>query len=161
MIEDITGPTRLLAILALIALLTTSLVILPSSATRVSRASAPRMSFAPLPILQGANFPLSAYAVMSEKPLFNTDRKPDPLESDAKAKVPPLSDYRLVGVVIVKADRLALIERRKAHQTVTVRPGDALDGRHVDDIGVSGVRLSGENGAEFLVIPKASSATQR
>jgi hypothetical protein len=101
---------------------------------------------------------LSDYASIVDRPLFNPGRRKDaPLPTATAAPLmPALSSYRLVGLMISKDARLALVERRTAHQIVTLHAGDQLDGRHVEDIKGTGVYLSGPSGNEWLTIPKAN-----
>jgi hypothetical protein len=102
---------------------------------------------------------LSAYAAVFERPLFNPRRAPDPSTDAAQTNgLPMLADYRLVGIVISKASRIALVENRSAGRVVTLRPGDKFAGRDVVDILGGGVTLSGATGTERLVIPKAEGA---
>lgn len=97
--------------------------------------------------------PLEAYAAIWQKPLFNRDRQgmEKPPSSLAREEgLRPLSDYRLVGVVIAKDVKFALVERSDSKQVVTLHLGDDLDGRRVDDIRIGGIVL---NGSEFLPMP--------
>jgi hypothetical protein len=96
------------------------------------------------------------FRAIAEKPLFNPGRAPDPSAPDvaAKSALAPLSDYRLAGVVLSGDTKLALVERRQSKQTVTLRPGDTLDGRHVDAIAPDGVHMSGGPAPELMAMPR-------
>ena len=102
--------------------------------------------------------PFEDYNTVFERPLFNPGRQADPKPpaEAAKSQLPALSEYRLVGIVLMKGVKLGLVERRSSKQVVTVHPGDALDGRHIDDIGADGIRLSGGTGAEVLAMPRVN-----
>ena len=102
--------------------------------------------------------PLSAYAAITERPLFNEGRKRDvaPVTVTSAGALPALTSYRLAGVVLSSGTRLALIERIAAKQIVTVKPGDMLDGRHVDDVEDGTVVFSSQGATETLTIPIVS-----
>ncbi len=101
--------------------------------------------------------PYEYYAAITDRPLFNPGRQkdPSPPSAAALAQLPPLDTYRLVGIVISKEIKLALVERKAAQQIVTLHQGDMLDGRRVDDIRNTGLELSGASGAEILSMPRA------
>jgi len=133
-------------------------VLLPSwialpAAAHLGDPALPSLAFA-----QPDSRPLSDYAAIADRPLFNPNRQKDaPKPSPGSATLmPALSNYRLVGILISKDARLALVERRSSHQIVTLYAGDQLDGRHVDDVKGTGVSLSGPAGIEWLTIPKAN-----
>jgi hypothetical protein len=102
--------------------------------------------------------PFEDYDAVFERPLFNPGREADPKPpaEAAKSQLPALSEYRLVGIVLMKGVKLGLVERRSSKQVVTVHPGEALDGRRVGDIEADGIRLSGGAGPEVLAMPRAS-----
>lgn len=138
-------------LLALILVLAPSIVFAPHAAAGIR----PLRAIA-LPPADAR--PFEDYAAIAAKPLFNPARQKDPLpppEGEEKDVLPPLSDYRLVGIVIARESKLALVERRAAKQVVTLHTGDDLDGRRVDDIRPNGVVLSGGAAPELLAIPKA------
>jgi hypothetical protein len=99
--------------------------------------------------------PLTEYAAIWEKPLFRLAHDRD---AAAPGALRPLSDYRLVGVVIAKDAKFALIERSDSRQVVTLHIGDDLDGRRVDDIRMGGVLLGG---TEFLPMPRPPARVRR
>ncbi len=121
--------------------------------------SVPRPSAPALPELDGTAMggaPLSAYDGIFERPLFNPGRARDPEVAPAQANaLPALADYRLVGIVISKTSRLALVEDRSAKRVIVLHPGDSFAGRRVSDVLAAGVALSGPSGVERLAIPKA------
>ena len=103
-----------------------------------------------------AQRPFETYAAVAERPLFNPGRKKDPdIAAAVVSNLPALSDYRLVGIVLSPDAKLALVTRKSSNQVVTLRPGDNLDGRHVDDVEDAGVLLSGAGSKEVLSIPRA------
>ena len=105
---------------------------------------------------------LKSYAGISERPLFNADRKPDPLPPPPPPPTPPkpqvvlgdLTQLKLVGVVLSGDNKLALVRRASA-AILTLRVGDTLDGWKVDKIDAQGVGLSGGEHQDGLRIPKA------
>jgi hypothetical protein len=102
--------------------------------------------------------PFEDYNGVFERPLFNPGRQsdPKPAAEAAKSQMPALSDYRLVGIVLMKGVKLGLVERRSAKQVVTVHQGDTLDGRRIDDIGPDGIRFSGAAAPELLAMPRVN-----
>ncbi len=100
--------------------------------------------------------PFEDYNAVFERPLFNPGRQADPRPpaETAKSQLPALSDYRLVGIVLMKGVKIGLVERLSGKQVVTLHPGDALDGRRVDDIGPDGIRFSGGAMPELLAMPR-------
>lgn len=114
----------------------------------------PRLAALPPPDTR----PFEDYDQVFERSLFNPGRQADPKPpaDAAKSQMPALSDYRLVGIVLMKGVKLGLVERRSTKQVVTVHPGDALDGRRVDDISADGIRLSGGAAPELLAMPRVN-----
>lgn len=106
--------------------------------------------------------PLAAaetFAAVAERPLFNPDRKPDPLPPPPEAAKPAvtlgdLSQYRLLGVTGDKDTQRAVIQKSGGASQV-LKPGDAFEGWTVDKIDAAGVAISGGDRKEVLAIPKA------
>lgn len=154
--------TIALAALTACAMLTLGAVLVPSTLFHGSVTSAELPAARGLALPAADSRPLEIYRVIFEKPLFNPGRQADPapVQEQAKSALPPLSDYRLVGLVLTRGAKLALVERRNAKQVVTLHPGDELDGRHVESIGEDGVRVSGGPVPELLAIPRISGVTR-
>jgi hypothetical protein len=139
------------ALLALVLVLLPSLV-LPPDAGIAAPADAKILTRGDL-----LQLPLASYAAISERPLFNEGRRKDPAQALADASTPTglpgLDTYRLAGIVISSATRLALVERIASKQIVSVKPGDTLDGRRVEDVEEDNVVFSGAGGVETLSMP--------
>lgn len=137
-------------LLALLGVMLPSSAFLPRIETMEPRAAA-------LP--QTDRRPLADYASIWERPLFNPGRRKNTAPpSSPDQTLRPLSDYRLVGVVVAKDTKFALIERNDSNQVVTLHVGDDLDGRRVDDIRMDGIAL---NGSEFLAMPRPARRLKR
>ena len=136
--------------LSLLLVLAPSLVLSPAAREELP-GPAPR--FTPGDLDEPA---LSTYAIIAEHPLFNARREKDaapaPVPGTAPA-LPALSEYRLAGVVLSSSTKLALVERVASKQIVTLKPGDMLDGRKVDDIVDGSIVLSAAGASETLAIP--------
>jgi len=102
------------------------------------------------------------FDAITERPLFNPDRKKDPPALPQSA-VSGLDAYRLAGVMAMGASAIAIVERRQTKETVTLKIGDTFDGRTVSAISADGVVFSGPAGPEVLSIPsvKGVSITAR
>ena len=139
------------SVLALLLVLLPSPVFSPDARIR-SETSPPAISRADL-----EQPPITAYAVIADRPLFNVGRKKDvaPLPV-AVATLPALTSYRLAGIVLSSQTRLALVEKIPSKQIVTLKPGDMLDGRHVDDVEEGTVVFSAQGATEILTIPRIS-----
>lgn len=150
--------TLALAFTAGLGTLVLTTVLLPSWVVLPSDAHLPDPAMPSLTFAQPDKRPFQDYTTIIDHPLFNPGRQKDapPPSATPATLMPALSNYRLVGVLISKGARLALVERRSAHEIVTLHAGDILDGRHVDDIKGTGVSLSGPSGNEWLTIPKAN-----
>jgi hypothetical protein len=149
----LTMTSALAAVVGLIALL---MVLLP---TALFGGGAPTNSVTPphVPAIARLDLPtLETFKGIIDRPMFNPGRAPDPQPpaEAAKSALPALSDYKLVGLVLTKGTKIALVERRQAKQIVTLHPGDEIDGRHVEDIGSDGVHLSGGPVRELLSMPR-------
>lgn len=112
----------------------------------------------PAPSLSRADLdqpPLTAYAVITGRPLFNEGRKKDqaPVAVSAEGALPALSTYRLAGIVVSSQTRLALVEKIGSKQMVMLKIGDTLDGRRVDDVEDGAVIFATGGQTETLTIP--------
>ncbi len=100
------------------------------------------------------------YDLVTLRPLFNPDRRPDPVAATVAAgaiatpTLGDLSQYRLLGLAGDSQTKLALVQ--KAGGTVmTLKPGDTFDGWTIGRISAAGVAVSGAGRQELLTIPKA------
>ncbi|MCE9524161.1 MAG: hypothetical protein K8S25_17215 [Alphaproteobacteria bacterium] len=117
----------------------------------------PALKLAPMP-------PLAAFDVIAARPLFNADRKPDPVPPPPEAPKPAivlgdLTQYRLVGTVRDANRQLALVQKTGA-QLLTLKPGDVFEGWTIDKIDDKGVAISGGDQKQVLAIPKANNRAQ-
>lgn len=148
--------TMISAFAATVGLIALIMVLLP---TAIFGSGAPVSSVTPPHVPSIAQLDLPAFEAFNDiidRPVFNPGRAPDPQPpaEAAKSALPALSDYKLVGLVLTKGTKIALVERRQAKQIVTLHPGDEIDGRHVEDIGSDGVHLSGGPVRELLSMPR-------
>ncbi len=107
---------------------------------------------------------IESFAAIAERPLFNADRKPDPLPPPPEAAKPlvvlgDLSQYRVLGVTGDSAVQRALVQKTGG-QTLTLKPGDMFEGWSVDRIDAAGIAISGGDRKEVLTIPKARNLSQ-
>ncbi len=104
--------------------------------------------------------PLSNYAAIVWRPLFNDGRRrdpPPPPPAPPKPPPPPSAEhYQLVGIILSSDLRMALVARRADGQVAHLHVGDMLDGWTVNAIDASGVQLSGPGGTTQLTIPHAA-----
>jgi hypothetical protein len=148
--------TLLLCVLATAGLLALAMALLPTPGfTPSMEQSLPRVVLPP-----ADRRPLAEYSPIFDKPLFNPGRRKNAgAESVMQTQgLRPLSDYRLVGVVVARDTKFALVERNDSNQVVTLHVGDDLDGRRVADIRIGGVVL---NGSEFLAMPRPARRVRR
>ena len=108
--------------------------------------------------------PLAAFDEIAAHPLFNADRKPDPVPPPPEAAKPvsPLGDlaqYRLLGTVRGGEKQLALLSK-SGGAVLTVKPGDTFEGWTIDKIDEAGISISGGERKEVLTIPKANNAAK-
>lgn len=107
---------------------------------------------------------LASFDGIAARPLFNVDRRPDPLPPPAEAAKPAiamgdLSQYRVVGTVRDNQRQLGLVQKAGA-SLLTLKPGDTFDGWTVEKIDRSGIAISGGGRKEILAIPKATNAAK-
>jgi len=152
--------TFTLAFMAFLSALVLASALLPSWVSLPPARRTPDPMLGSLAFANRDTRPLATYATIVDRPLFNPNRQKDPSAPAPGSKVasalPALASYRLVGLLISKDARLALVERRADQRIVTLHAGDVLDGRHVQDIEASGVAFNGPSGNERLTIPKAN-----
>jgi len=76
--------------------------------------------------------PVSAFAAVSERPLFNDDRKPTPVEAAVASDVPPPSplNVALTGVILDEQNhvRVAMLQDKARNQAVALKVGMPLEG---------------------------------
>lgn len=109
---------------------------------------------------------VETFDVVSQRPLFNPERVPDPVPvvpaagpgAAAPSALGDLSEYRLVGIAGDSQTQRALI-RKAGGPATTYKPGDMLDGWTIEQISAAGVAISGGGRKETLTIPKAKSAS--
>jgi hypothetical protein len=108
--------------------------------------------------------PVSAYADVAARPIFNEGRRPDPLTRPAASSAAPaadqgeLSEYRLVGIVADSMTQRAIVERPGA-PSLRLAPGDRLAGWRIDKIDATGVVASKDARSIRIAIPKAQTRT--
>ncbi len=75
--------------------------------------------------------PFSQYAELLQRPLFNEDRKPTPVEeevSETPAATVAVLDAQLTGVILMPKVKLAMIRENASGKGLRVRLGSELDG---------------------------------
>jgi len=150
-----------LALVAGIAAAVSVMIPSPLSYMSLSSGNAPDVKVPNIPKARDPGA-LTKYASIAERPLFNSDRKPDPLPPPPAPPAPPkpqivlgdLNQLKLVGVILSGDNRIALVRRASAG-TLTLRVGDTLDGWKIEKIDAQGVGLSGGDRQDALRIPKA------
>ncbi|MFM9862311.1 MAG: hypothetical protein ACKVRO_01780 [Micropepsaceae bacterium] len=118
----------------------------------------------PPPLRLAAPPPLASFEVIAARPLFNADRKPDPLPPPPEALKPAitlgdLAQYRVIGTVRDDVRQLGLVQK-SGGSLLTLKPGDTFEGWTVDKIDRSGIAISGGGRKEILAIPKAANAAK-
>ncbi|NOT41702.1 MAG: hypothetical protein HOP13_14530 [Alphaproteobacteria bacterium] len=104
--------------------------------------------------------PVTAFADIAARPIFNAGRKPDPMTRTV-ASAPAvtggdpgeLSGFRVVGIVADSVTQRAIVERNGA-PSMKVAPGDRLAGWRIDRIDAAGVMVSKDARSVRLGIPK-------
>jgi general secretion pathway protein N len=119
---------------------------------------------APPPLSIAAMPPLAQFDIIKARPLFNADRKPDPLPPPPAPPKPAvvlgdLTQYRLVGTARDADTQLALVQKTGG-QLLKFKPGDTFEGWKIDKIDDNGVAISGGDQHQVLAIPKASNRAQ-
>lgn len=154
--------TALIAVTALGAIVLV-MTMMPSFVLSGASAAEPRPEIAIPRLPKQALPPLQAYGVISERPLFNAGRvkdPPPPSEEPAKPQLPPISGYRLVGLVVSTDVQRALVTRPSG-ELASLKPGDNLDGRTVTKIDSRAVTLTADGHEDVLTFPrKGGSAAQ-
>lgn len=142
-------PQRKPALLGLVIVVLCGLAILswrdasepePESETETDIATVPESKRLPSPavlpvgpILPLALPPLSDYAELVERPLFNPNRRPLQAVAAVLVETPPLDTYSLVGVINDTQGRRALLRDSQA-QLWIVRAGENLQGWTVESV---------------------------
>lgn len=119
---------------------------------------------APPPLKLTAAPPATVFAAIAARPLFNIDRKPDPVPPPPEPPKPAivlgdLSQYRVEGVVASSETQLALV-RKVGAQLLTLKQGDTFEGWKIEKIDASGVSISGGDRSEVLTTPRAKNRAQ-
>lgn len=70
--------------------------------------------------------PLSHYAAVWQKPLFNPDRKPAPESGGSGSARVSIGDLELTGIMLTPDVRVALLHDRRSGRDVRVREGESL-----------------------------------
>lgn len=107
---------------------------------------------------------IETFAMIAERPLFNADRKADPLPPPPEAEKPAVSlgdtaQYHLLGVTGDRWTQRALVQKAGG-ALLTLKPGDTFDGWTVGKIDAVGVAISGGDRKAILAIPKATNRAQ-
>ena len=119
---------------------------------------------APPPLRLAPTPPLASFDVIAARPLFNVDRKPDPLPPPPEVAKPSitlgdLTQYRVVGTVRDDTKQLGLVQKTGG-SLLTLKPGDTFEGWTVDKIDRAGIAISSGGRKEILAIPKAANAAK-
>lgn len=117
----------------------------------------PPLRLVPVPAIE-------TFDEIAARPLFNEDRRPDPLPPPPEPPKPlivlgDLTQYKLIGVTGDKATQRAIIQK-SGGQPMMIKPGDTFEGWTVDKIDGAGVAISGGDRKEILAIPKAQNRAQ-
>jgi hypothetical protein len=160
-------PARVLfAVLAAMGLVAAALAFVPSPRGLLDVFQRPPVVEveAPPPLQLNRTPPMSAFDTIAARPLFNADRRPDPLPPPPEPPKPAivlgdLSQYRVVGTVRDDREQLGLVQKNGA-PLLTLKPGDTFEGWTVDKIDRSGIAISGGERREILAIPKATNAAK-
>lgn len=161
-------PSAILALLGVVLLLRLTLALLPGTNTRLDPAgesarAEPIDSFTPLSIE-----PLSAYAVISDRPLFSPERRPLVAPTVAPAPVAPVmpqvaapTDLRLSAIVTTGGKQIALIQRGGGSSTERVAIGATLSGWQVIAIERDSVTLEQAGARHTLSLATPGAAPGR
>ena len=108
--------------------------------------------------------PIAAFEEIAARPVFNADRKPDPIPPPPEAAKPvstlgDLAQYRVLGTIRGGEMQLALLAK-SGGAVLTVKPGDTFEGWTIDKIDDAGISISGGERKEVLTIPKANNAAK-
>ncbi len=165
-LADIGGAQKFLALIGALGLAAAVVAFFPSPLRVFDLFDAPQAAEvkAPPTLVMAPMPAIGTFDAIAERPLFNADRKPDPLPPPPEAPKPAivlgdLAQYRLVGFTGDRHTQLALVQKTGG-QLLTLRPGDAFEGWTVVRIGVDGVAISGGDRKELLAIPKAQNRAQ-
>lgn len=143
-------------ILALLAVLLPSMVW--SEAETADAAIDPKLLHVDAPNL----LPLAAYQPVIAHPLFNEARRsdppPPPPAPPKPPPLPPISSYRLAGLILTSDIQLAFVERLQGNTTIRLRAGDNMDGWSVQSIDQAGIVLTGQGSTLTLKVVRSPAA---
>ncbi len=160
------GRTGIQLVIAVAALSAACLLLVSTLRDEPGREGPESSTLPNLPDMPGLGALLSAgprtsaeVATILARPVFAPNRmprvEPPSASAEANAGVPSPTDHlRVVGLVVAGADSVALVQSQKTGQTVSVRPGDPLEGWQVLRVSPDGVVLAGQGEERTLVIPR-------
>jgi general secretion pathway protein N len=93
--------------------------------------------------------PLTAYAAVTERPLFTQSRRPPPTEASA-APAELQRNFSVAGIVLSGQERIALVQQGTDKKLLSVREGQSLGGWTVRSIAADRVVLTGRDGETAL-----------
>jgi len=88
--------------------------------------------------------PMSHYAAITNRPLFNPSRRP------ATSVTAPLSAYRLQGIFASRNAYVGLVEHRSDGTVMRISEGDVIDGWVAGSVEPYAIRLSSGDRSHFL-----------
>lgn len=141
---------------------TGSLALVALAAWRIDAAlpppPAPPPTAAPLAAVQAATAakPLDAYADALTRPLFSPKRRADP-----SATAAPQGPLHLMGTLLERNRRLALIRPAEGADTAVVAVGQDIGGLRVREIGPDHVLLDSGGGTVELRLPEPTDSPTR
>lgn len=163
---EITGFRRAMAVIGAVGVVAALIAFVPSPLRLLDLLAArPVVEVKAPPPLRLKPMPqISSFDAIAERPLFNADRKPDPLPPPPEPPKPAivlgdLTQYRLLGLTGDRLTQRALVQK-SAGPLLTLKPGDTFEGWRVDKIDAAGVAISGGDRKEVLAIPKAPNRAQ-
>lgn len=96
--------------------------------------------------------PVSDYSVVSERPLFTSDRRPFVFVAEAAPVVAgPRAEFELTAVIITNATQIALLRSSLAPAVQRVTLSETIDGWTLADVTPDSVVL--RRGAESVTVP--------
>jgi len=98
--------------------------------------------------------PLSAYAEITRRPLFDDSRRPTAVEVDSPVSTRPISrlsaQWRLTGIVRSGENSFVLLENKRDRKTVRLQQNGVLDGWRLDSIDANRIGFVSDSGAESV-----------
>jgi len=163
---DLGTGQRILTLAAAAGVVAAILAFIPSPLGSLALFDAPPVPVVktPPPLVTAPMPAMATFDAVAERPLFNIDRKPDPLPPPPEAPKPAvvlgdLTQYRLFGVTGDRQTQRALVQKAGG-PLLTLRPGDVFEGWTVHRISMSGLAISGGDRKEVLAITKARNGAQ-